>query len=91
MLVVQVAWRALSESRINSDKKLQTCWGGFVSVGGLAGRTPPYSVDSRYAEAIVNVAVEFEDNRVVVPRHSEQLFPVSRLPLVFLVLNNKLC
>ncbi len=40
----------------------QTCRGGLVSLCGLAGRTPPHSVDSRNTEAIVDVAVEFEDS-----------------------------
>lgn len=69
----------------------QTCWGGFVSLCGLAGRTPPYSVNTRHTEAIVDVAVELEDGRVVVAGHSEQFLPVSWLPLAFLVFDNKLC
>lgn len=69
----------------------QTCWGGFVSLCGLAGRTPSYSVNTRHAEAIVDVAIEFEDGRIMIPWYTEQLLPVSRLPLAFLVLDNKLC
>lgn len=69
----------------------QTCWWGFVSLCGLAGRTPPHSIDTRHTEAIVNVTMELQDGRVVVPRYSEQLLPVSRLPLAFLILDNKLC
>lgn len=84
-------WPGGAYQEVESEGKLQTCWGGFVSLCRLAWTTPPYRVDSRYAEAIVHVAVEFEDSEVVVPRYSEQLFPVSWLPLVFLVLNNKLC
>ncbi len=92
VLAAQVAWRTLSKSIINNEKRTpQTCRGGFVSLRGLAGTTPPYAVDTRHAEAIVDVAVEFEDGRVVVPRYSEQLLPGSWLPLAFLVLDNKLC
>lgn len=92
VLAAQVAWRTLSQSIINNERRTpQTCWGGFVSLCGLAAWTPSYSVNTRHAEAIVDVAVEFEDGRVVVPRYSEQLLPVSRLPLAFLVLDNKLC
>lgn len=76
----------------NNEKRTpQTCRGGFVSLCWLAGTTPPYSVNTRHAEAIVDMAVEFEDGRVVVARYSEQLLPVSWLPLAFLVLDNKLC
>lgn len=69
----------------------QTCRLGFVSLCGLTGRTPPYSINARHAEAVVNVAVEFKDSRVVVPGYAEQLLPDSWLPLAFLVLDNKLC
>lgn len=92
VLAAQVAWRTLSKSIINSEKRTpQTCRGGFVSLCELAGRTPSYSIYARHAEAIVDVAVEFEDGRAMVPRYSEQLLPVSWLPLAFLVLDNKLC
>lgn len=91
-LAAQVAWRSLSKTRINNERrKPPTCRWGFVSLCGLAGRTPSYGVDARHAEAVVNVAVKFQDSGAVVPRHSEQLFPVSWLPLAFLILNNKLC
>lgn len=69
----------------------QTCWGGFVSFWGLTGRTPSYSVNTRHTEAIVDMAIEFEDGQIVIPWDTEQLLPVSRLPLAFLVLDNKLC
>lgn len=69
----------------------QTCRRGFVSLRGLAGGTPPYGVNARHAEAVVDVAVELQHGRVVVPGHSEQLLPVPRLPLALLVLDNKLC
>lgn len=89
VLAAQVAWR--TKYNKHERRTPQTCWGGFVSLRGLAAWTPSYSVNTRHAEAIVDVAVEFEYGRVVVPRYSEQLLPVSRLPLAFLVLDNKLC
>lgn len=77
---------------INIERRIpQTCRGSFVSLCGLAGRTNPYSIHTRHAEAIVDVAVEFEDGGDLVPRYSEQLLPVSWFPLALLVLNDKLC
>ena len=69
----------------------QTCRRRFVSLCGLAGTSSAHGVDSRHTEAIVNVSMELQHGRAVVPRHSEQLLPVSRLPLGLLIVYNELC
>lgn len=84
-------WRLLSKSRIDKKRMPQTCWGGSVALCGLAGRTPSYSVNSWHTETIVDMAVELEKSWIVIPRHSQQLLPVSWLPLAFFILDNKLC
>lgn len=74
-----------------SSLSLQTCRGGQVSLRGLAGRPRPYGVDGVDAEAVADVAVEVEDGGVVVARHSLQMSPAARLPLVFFKLDDELC
>lgn len=62
MLAAQVAWRTLSKSIINNErKKPQTCRWGFVSLCGLAGATPPDAVHTKHSEAIVDVPMELKD------------------------------
>lgn len=72
-------------------RKTRTCRRSFVSLCWLAGTAGPHGVYGGHSEAIVDVAVELEHGRVVVPRYLEQLFPVAWLPLAFFILNNKLC
>lgn len=64
VLVARVAKGTLSKSCIPNNEKedFHTCWRGFVSLCGLAGKPHTYSVHARYSEAIVHVAVEFEDS-----------------------------
>lgn len=85
-----MARRTLSKSRIKTEgKQPWTCWGGFVYLCGLAGRPRPHGVHAVHAEAIVDVTIEFEESRVVVPGYPEQLLPVA-WQLAFFIFNNEL-